>query len=219
MPIPYRDMPWHHPEEDPNESAAIPPLKYQWHRECGGQQERVRIVCHVSDNACGGLCVRFYVGDQDKWQPAHEFFQPSCGSFEFCDLIHVQSGPVANRDELLRYPMFFLRHNSGGSASCWDYELVSLLPSAQQKLFVISIEPPTVALKSLLKPTLHSESARTWIAFEKGSFRFSFALWNEGEHNNFPTGGTINGTMKLVMNDDGEPSRLVVDQWERSSTE
>lgn len=212
-PIPYRDMPSHHPEESPEFIEATAPLNYRWHQEYGETEGRVRIVCHAvcdPDNYNEAVCVRYYVGDQNRWLPAHEFHNNRVGGFEFHDVIHVYGRP-----------MFFLCHNCGGSDSSMSYDLVSLVPSPQKKLAVVSIDYPAAAVKAEFEPT--QSTSTTWITYTGADrFGFDFAFWRS-DYSNRPerdaTAIGISGTMKLVLNDDREPTRLVVEHWKRSESE
>lgn len=107
---------------------------------------------------------------------------------------------------------------SGGSATNRSYALIWLGGWVDpQPARAIPIECPLAALGHLVGPDQYSAPGRVWIGLRQHAqppLRFSFSIWNAGESNNFPTGGSVSGTMRVDRGSDGRPERLVVDRWE-----
>lgn len=110
----------------------------------------------------------------------------------------------------------FFETDMSGSASCRFCAVIYL---GDDRASQVPIEAPLVALAHLIDEGQHSEPARTWIGRDEtgmGPLAFSFAIWNPGEHDNFPTGGSVAGTMCVRRDEGGRPEMLVVDAWEYS---
>lgn len=105
---------------------------------------------------------------------------------------------------------FLFRHNSPGSASLYSYRVI-WAGDPGNGMRTIAIETPTKALVHLLEETQHSCATRTHIEAKSVAPRFSFSIWNPGDLNNFPTGGHVTGSFKLVRDSSGAPFEFVVD--------
>ncbi len=220
QPIRFQDLPPLQPHIlTVEEAAKCQPFQYRWHREFEDLGVRARVVCHdyPCREECCGVCLRFFVETEGKWQPAYEYdIRSALHAFESFEVVRAKETPTNRSGHSEGRPMFFSCVNTpGASQSHLNYLLVSIDPKHETKLSVVPIERPTETLKSLLGTGQHSESDRTWIHFANGRFWFSFEIWNEGDRGNFPTGGGVAGSMKLVLDADGQPSRLVVADWKQ----
>jgi len=117
----------------------------------------------------------------------------------------------------------FFRHNAGGSSSAYNYSVVWLIKLSSERpespvLREIPIEYPVTALSSgILKKDQSSPLYRTHIERSGSEIKFSFCIWNQGDLSNFPTGGSVVGNLKLVLDKNGNPVRFVTDQWRREA--
>jgi hypothetical protein len=104
----------------------------------------------------------------------------------------------------------------GGSSTYRTYALIHL---GQDGAREVPIEHPLDPLGHLLGPGQHSEPARTWIGESPDGvppLRFEFSIWNQDESNNFPTGGSVSGTMRVQRDAAGRPQSLAVETWEQT---
>lgn len=103
---------------------------------------------------------------------------------------------------------------SGGSSTYQTYVFFHLCQDGARE---VPIEPPLDSLGYVLGTGQHSEPGRTWIGqFPVGAqpLRFEFSIWNRDEWNNFPTGGSVSGTMRIRRDAAGRPESLAVESWE-----
>jgi hypothetical protein len=103
-----------------------------------------------------------------------------------------------------------------GSATYREYGLLVLDEAGARE---IPIEAPTATLARLIAAGQNSDEGRTWIGFlpEYGpALAFEFSIWNRGESNNFPSGGTVHGGMRVRRDAEGRAERLVVGEWEKT---
>jgi hypothetical protein len=193
-PLPYRSYEcgaWH----------EVRPLEFGWARAYYDNEKwrgrtPIMVVCH-GDLGEGNTVVRFFLKRPAGFEPALAF---DFGWGGLSDPVQFAHGG----DEFV-----LLRHNSGGSSSHWRLHVVWL---GHDSVAEVPIDPPVHALAHLLTEGQHSCTSRTSIRHERAALRFSFAIWNPGENNNFPSGGWVEGTMRLERQD-GVPARFVVDGW------
>ncbi len=186
--------------------------EFRWARVFYGgarfNRKPLLVTCHTSDS--WGHLVRFYAKEGERFRLLHE---EGFGWGYLADPLFFQR---SKRDFML------LCNNSGGSASQWDYRCVYLgspysRDSIQPEVRALPIEAPVTTLKHLFKKGQHSPPTRTYIKPGVASgLAFSFHIWNPGEHNNFPTGGSVTGSLKLVLDENGKPLRFALDSWERN---
>lgn len=175
----------------PTPKFSGPPVLVTWH------------ALHVS----AGHLVRFYVSDGNEYVPAHEV---AFGGGWLPEPEYWEEGRLA---------FLLFRHNSGGSSSDWQHVVVAVGPPYDCRggcgtIREIEIESPVERLSSVMTERQHSDPGRTYIEPNAGlGLKFSFSIWNEGEHNNFPTGGRVTGTLALQSDETGKPARFVVDRW------
>jgi hypothetical protein len=106
-------------------------------------------------------------------------------------------------------------HDGGASSDYPEYHLVWVGGMKASVAKEVPIEDPVMRLQDLMRPGQHSD--RFWIQRVNGQLTFSFAIWNEKDPNNFPTGGGITGTMKILVDGQGDPTKLVVDEWHQDA--
>jgi hypothetical protein len=103
------------------------------------------------------------------------------------------------------------RSSAGGSSTSYSYEAFDLTPSDPR---LIEIEMPTTALSHLLGPGQQLDPRRVHLGLsEDGQLLFCFNIWNAGDGHNFPSGGTVTGTLVASRDSEHRPRAISVRDW------
>ena len=191
------------PPKDPEPA----PLELLWARRLWGRaqwnQRGVLVTCHAPMDQRGYLI---------------RFFQQRGRGFVFAHRMCFGEGYLEQAEEFTvgRHRFMFFRHKSGGSSAAWYCRVVWLGPAYGQGdgasgFREIDIEQPVSALSHLIRDSQHSETHRTSIELTSGRLRFRFHVWNQNGNNNFPTGGYVDGLLKVSLDEHGRPARFIVD--------